>query len=346
MNLNLSQLSEREEIVLESVVQQFVITGDPVGSRTISKKSNMEISAATIRNVMADLEEKGFLDHPHTSAGRIPTSKGYRHYVDNLLRLAKLTKAEQSLIIENIIDKNTEINLILDKTAKILASLSNHLGVILSPGFYEAILEKIDLAQISSSRLLVVLNLKNNPARTVLLEISHKIDRKKLDQITMILNERIGGLPLREIRETFRQRVSDIRKDESGLIRLFIESADKLFDFQKYTDIKYTGTRNILTTPEFSNVEKFSAFVELLEDKNIIIHMMENLKSQNELQVIIGEENKEKIIQDCSIVTAPYKWGDVNGVLGVIGPMRMAYRKVIPLVDFTAKIITKMFQEK
>jgi len=138
--------------------------------------------------------------------------------------------------------------------------------------------------------------------------------------------------------------MQDISQDESGLIRLFLDSADRIFKFQDYSDVKITGTRNILTNPEFADIQKFSAFVELLENKNIIIHMLEQTSDPKDLKVTIGDENDDKHVRECSIVTAPYKWGDVKGVLGVIGPTRMAYRKVIPLVDFTAKIISQMFE--
>jgi heat-inducible transcriptional repressor len=321
-----------------------VLSGDPVGSRKLAKNEKYNYSAATIRNVMADLEEKGFLDHPHTSAGRIPTTKGYRHYVDKLISLTKLSKPEQELIIENLAKQDNEVNNILEKTSQILAKVSNQLGVILTPKLYKGVLEHIDIISISSSNVLIVLKIKNGIARTIVLEVEHEISINQLNKVISILNERIVGLTLEEIKNTFHKRVKDFVEEKSGLIRLFIDSADKIFNFKKFSDIKYTGTKNIINNPEFADVNKFSALVELLEEKDIIIHLMEDRDVPPQLKITIGNENREKYIQDCSLVTAPYKYGDVSGILGVIGPTRMSYKKIIPLVDYTAKIVSKMLE--
>jgi len=339
-------LTAREIEILESIVQHFVLSGDPIGSRTLAKKERHNYSAATIRNVMSDLEEKGYLDHPHTSAGRIPTTKGYRHYVDNLINLTQLSKSDQNLIIENLTGIENDINILLEKTSKVLATISNQLGVILTPKFYRGILERIEILSLSSEKLLVVLNIKKGIARTIVLELHHNLSANDLNKVVRMLNERIAGLSLDEIKDTFQNRVKDLIQEKTGLVRLFIDSADKIFNFKKFSEIKYTGTKNILSKPEFSSAEKFSAFVELLEEKDIIIHLMEERDYPRKLSITIGNENKEKYIQDCSLVTSPYKYGDVDGVLGVIGPMRMSYKRVIPLVDFTANLISTLFKEK
>lgn len=339
-------LSPREIEILESIVQHFLLSGDAVGSRTLAKKEKHNYSAATIRNVMADLEEKGFLDHLHTSAGRIPTTKGYRHYVDNLLYLSRLSKPEQDLIIKKLTGSANEIDLILEKTSQILAKVSNQLGVILTPKFYRGVLERLDILSLSSDKILLVLKIKKGIAETIVLEVQHELNSNDLREVISILNERIAGLTLEEIKTTFQKRVEDLVEEPTGLVRLFIDSADKIFNFKKFSEIKYTGTKNLVSNPEFASVEKFSAFVELLEEKDIIIHLMESRSEPPKLKVTIGNENKEEFIQDCSLITAPYKYGDVDGILGVIGPMRMAYRRIIPLVDYTAKIVSKLFQEK
>ncbi len=339
-------LTSREIEILESIVRHFVLSGDPVGSRKLAKNDGYNYSAATIRNVMADLEEKGYLDHPHTSAGRIPTTKGYRHYVDKLIDLTKLSKPEQKLIIENLSNKDDEVNNILEKTSHLLAQISNQLGVILTPKLYKGVLEQIDIISLSSNKVLIVLRIRNGIAKTIVLEVLHKITTNQLDKVVSLLNERIAGLTLEEIKNTFHKRVKDLIGEKSGLIRLFIDSADKIFNFKKFSDVKYTGTRNIINNPEFANVKKFSAFVELLEEKDIIIHLMEDRDNPPQLKITIGNENREKFVQDCSLVTAPYKYGEVSGILGVIGPTRMSYNKIIPLVDYTAKIVSKMFEKE
>ena len=339
-------LTDREQEILESVVQYFVLTGNPVGSRTLSKGRKWALSPASIRNVMADLEDKGFLDHPHPSAGRIPTTRGYRHYVDNLVEMIQLSEEEKDLIKENIGQFSGDIDLVLEKTLQVLAKVSNLLGVILTPKFDEGILEKIDIIRSSSEKLLMILSIKDGIAKTILLEVHHELADELLAKITQLLNERLAGLKISKIKSTFRDRLSDLVNEESGLIRLFIDSADKFFDFTRYSNVIYSGTTNILNYPEFSDINKFSTLIELFEEKNIIVHMMEKRNLSPELKVTIGDENEETLVQNCSIITAPYTVGDIDGILGVIGPTRIVYRRVIPIVDFTAKFITNILQSK
>ena len=316
-----TDLTYREEEILEAIVQNFVLTGNPVGSRTLSKRSGAELSAATIRNVMADLEERGYLDHPHTSAGRVPTTKGYRLYVDRLVSLTQLSAAEMKLIEDKISTFSGDVDFVLENTINVLARISSQLGVVLTPKFEDGILEKIDIVSVSSEK---ILSIRDGMAKTILLEVHRSISPKALNYVISVLNERLSGLRIREIRNTLYDRIKDVTQDEAGIIRLFVDSADKLFDSSRYSNLKYTGTSQIIHNPEFSDVEKFSALVEFFEEKNIIIHMMEKLTDP----------------------PGPYTMGNVDGLLGVIGPMRMSYRKIIPLVDYTAKIITKIFQEK
>jgi heat-inducible transcriptional repressor len=340
------RLTDREQEILESVVQYFVLTGNPVGSRTISKVRSKTLSPATIRNVMADLEDKGYLDHPHTSAGRVPTTRGYRHYVDYLLEISELTEQEKSMIKENIGMFNGDINLILEKTLHVLAKVSNLLGVLLTPKFDDGTLQKIDVIRSSSEKLLVVLSIKDGIAKTILLEVKHDLSDKYLDQVTQMLNERLAGLKLSEIKNSYHDRLADLVTEDSGLIRLFIDSADKLFDFTRYSNVIYSGTSNILNYPEFSDVQEFSTLIELIEDRNIVVHMMEKRSIPPELKITIGSENEEELVKNCSIITAPYSVGDVDGLLGVIGPTRIVYSRVIPIVNFTAKFITQILQSK
>ena len=338
-------LTAREKDILEGVIHYFILTGNPVGSRTLSRKIKQDLSAATIRNVMFDLEQKGFLDHPHTSAGRVPTTKGYRYYVNNIIDFTLLSQKKKDLIRENIGQFTGDIDHILEKTSSVLAKISKQLGVILTPKFEDSLLQKIDIVKVASDKLLVILSLKGAIVKTILLEVKHEISPASLSRITQILNERLTGSNIKELKNTFHNRIKDLVNDEGGLIRLFIDSADKLFNFTHYMDIKYTGTSNILNKPEFKDVSKFSALIELFEEKNIIIHMMEQLSHPPKLRVTIGKENEEKSIQECSIITAPYKLSNVDGILGVIGPVRMEYRNIIPLVDYTANLITKIFKK-
>jgi heat-inducible transcriptional repressor len=344
--MSIDVLTEREQEILESVVQHFVLTGNPVGSRTLSKKQNRTLSPASIRNVMADLEEKGYLDHPHPSAGRRPTTMGYRHYVDNLIKLAELSDEEKILFKEYIGEFGGDLDFILEKTLQVLAKVSNLLGVILTPKFDDSILEKIEIVRVSSEKLLVILSIKDGIAKTILLEVKHDLADDLLKKVVQVINDRLSGLKIMEIKNSFSDRLSDLINEESGMIRLFIDSADKLFDFTRYSNLIYSGASNIINYPEFSDVNKISTLIELFEEKNIIIHLMEKRSIPPELKITIGDENEEELVQNCSIITAPYKIGEIDGILGVIGPTRMVYRRVIPIVDFTAKFVTTIFQSK
>ena len=339
-------LTEREKEILESIVQHFVLTGNPVGSRTLAKKQKETLSPASIRNVMADLEEKGYLDHPHTSAGRRPTTMGYRHYVDNLVDLTELSDEEKVLFRQNIGDFSGDLDFILEKTLQVLAKVSNLLGVVLTPKFDDSVLEKIDILRISSEKLLVILSIKDGVAKTILLEVQHDLADNLLKKVNQLINERLAGLKIKEIKNTFSDRLKDLMNEESGLIRLFIDSAEKLFDFTRYSNLIYSGASNIINYPEFSDVNKISTLIELFEEKNIIIHLMEKRTVPPELKITIGDENEEELVQNCSIITAPYRVGNIDGILGVIGPTRMVYKRVIPIVDFTAKFVTTILQSK
>jgi len=344
--MSVDALTEREQEILESVVQHFVLTGNPVGSRTLAKKQKEPLSPASIRNVMADLEDKGYLDHPHTSAGRRPTTLGYRHYVNNLVDLTDLSDEEKVLFENNIGDFSGDLDFILEKTLQVLAKVSNLLGVILTPKFDDSILEKIDILRVSSEKLLVILSIKDGVAKTILLEVNHDLADNLLNKVIQVINERLAGLKILEIKKSFNDRLSDLVNEESGLIRLFIDSAEKLFDFTRYSNLIYSGAANIINYPEFSDINKISTLIELFEEKNIIIHLMEKRTIPPELKITIGDENEEELVQNCSIITAPYKVGEIDGILGVIGPTRMVYRRVIPIVDFTAKFITTILQSK
>lgn len=344
--MSIEVLTEREQEILESIVQHFVLTGNPVGSRTLAKKEKETLSSASIRNVMADLEDKGYLDHPHTSAGRRPTTMGYRHYVDNLVDLTELSDEEKVLFKKNIGDFSGDLDFMLEKTLQVLAKVSNLLGVVLTPKFDDSILEKIDILRVSSEKLLVILSIKDGVAKTILLEVQHDLADNLLKKVIHLINERLAGLRILEIKKTFSDRLKDLVNEESGLIRLFIDSAEKLFDFTRYSNLIYSGASNIINYPEFSDINKISTLIELFEEKNIIIHLMEKRTVPPELKVTIGDENEEELVQNCSIITAPYKVGNIDGILGVIGPTRMVYRRVIPIVDFTAKFITTILQSK
>lgn len=337
------KLSEREQSILHHVVYNYIQTAIPVGSRYISKHFESSLSPASIRNVMADLEEIGFLSHPHTSAGRVPTDLGYRFYIDYLMEMQQLSD-EEKLRISQQLDQANDADEMLRETSKLLGKISHQLGIVTSPHLGSGIFEKIELIPITSSKLLVVISIRTGIVRTIMMEIGVEIRRDHLDEVGRLLNERLSGLTLLEIRDSFADRVRDVTGEHTGLIRLFIESVDQLFTDSKERDkVLIGGTKNIIDHPEFVDPKNFRSVIELIENEDIIVHLLEK---HDELQkgfvVTIGSENKDETAKEYSFITGTYDVEGVTGRVGIIGPTRMNYSKVIPLVDYVAQTIAKM----
>lgn len=339
-------LNEREKTILHNIVHSYIQTAIPVGSRFIAKRRDIGLSPATIRNVMSDLEFLGYIDHPHTSAGRVPTDKGYRFYVNELMEIDQLSEKDQSSI-QTVLQGNVETDEILKVASKILGTISHQLSVVTAPQMTSGIFEKLELLQVSSNRLLVIISIRSGLVKTIMMEIHSEIARATLDHVARLLNERLSGLTLKEIRDTFAERIREYQNEESGLIRLFIESVDKLFDENRKDKIHIGGTTNIISQPEFDNAKNFKSIIELMDNEDIIIHVLENGDAKDgSANVTIGQETKIEHLKDFSIVTKTYNVGDVSGTIGVLGPKRMEYSKMIPLVDFVASTISNLFERR
>lgn len=336
-------LSDREQSVLRHVVHNYIFTAIPVGSRYISRHYESLLSPATIRNVMSDLEESGYLSHPHTSAGRIPTDLGYRYYVDFLMELEKISD-EEKRVIRNHLDRAIDAEELLKDTSKLLGKISNQLSIVTSPHLGTGIFQKLELMQVSSSRLMVLISVQSGIVRTIMLEVGMELQRDVLEQVSRILNERLAGLTLKEIRETFVDRLAEYKDERTGLIRLFVDSVDQLFDDSKERDkVHIAGTGNLVEHPEFGDPKNFRGIIELIENEEIIVHLLEKHEVPNKDFVItIGAENEVGKAQDCSLVTATYNVNGVTGMVGIMGPTRMNYSKLIPLVDHVAKTIAEL----
>jgi heat-inducible transcriptional repressor len=340
-------LSNREKEILRYIVENFIKYALPVGSREISKQTDLNLSSATIRNVMSDLEDLDFLETPHTSAGRMPTDKGYRFYVDSLMNKESLNKSEINFIKSQIEDSKTSVldneDLFIE-TSRILGKISHQLAVVTQPFLSTGIFEKLELVNISSKKILVVLNIKSGYVRTVIMEVETEISRDKLDRLTSFLNERLQGLTLQEIRETFEERVTDYKYKEPELIQMFINSIDKLYyDEEKGRKIFVGGTGDIITQPEFDDPKNFKNIINLTEDKNLVVHIFQKPgKGKNEVTISIGAENRERKLKDYSVVCTSYSFGEIKGNIGIIGPKRMNYKKMISLIEYTSKLISEV----
>lgn len=338
------QLKDREKAILRFVIHQFILTASPVGSRNISKKYNIGLSPASIRNIMADLEELGYLDHPHTSAGRVPTDKGYRVYVDMLMDPPRLDSQAKELIDRNLSQASNETEELLKITTNILSDLTNQLAMVTYPKFENAVLEKIQIVQLSSTRILVVVTVKSGLIRTITLEIDAEVKEEHIALVQQYLNERLSGLKFYEIRNTIGDRIKDIDKEAyKPIIRVFLDSVDRIFTDISSDKVVVSGAKNILKQPEFADHEQFQSIIELIENKDIIIHILDKKPQTNsdEVLVTIGEENKDEKFSDYSMITKEYKIGDLQGTLGIMGPKRMDYSKIIAAVVYVAQQLTE-----
>ncbi|MGE5410935.1 MAG: heat-inducible transcriptional repressor HrcA [Clostridiales bacterium] len=337
------ELSDREKSILRNIIHQFVLTANPVGSRNIAKKFAIGLSPATIRNIMADLEDAGYLDHPHTSAGRIPTDKGYRFFVDALMEPPQLSFEEKEVIARELKQYTDETDELIRVTSNLISGITNQLACVTFPNLDAGVLEKLQIVQLTSSRILVVVSIKSGLIKTITLELSAEVNGDHILTMQNLINERLSGLKLTEIQRTFGERFKDVSEAYRPIIRIFLNSADKIFaDTNKAEKAIITGAKNILRQPEFENHELLQSAIELIEDKDVIIQILDNRKSSNDDVIIrIGSENKSEKLSEYSLITKDYTLGDITGTIGVVGPRRMQYSKVIAIISYASEVLSE-----
>ena len=341
-------LSDRERRVLEAVIQSYVETAEPAGSRTISRRFGIGVSAATIRNTMSDLEEKGFLFHPHTSAGRVPTDAAYRSYVDSLLHVATaLDAGSRELLREELSAGGTAIEAILRRAAQVLGVLTQELGVAIGPQLAVARLERLELVRLSAERLLMVLRLTGGAAQSIFVEVPGEIAEAALAEVSRILNERLAGLQLREIRATLAARLRDTAapREAKELLNIFIQEGEQLFEMAKPLDetpVLLGQTSVLVEQPEFANSASLRRLLALTERPDALGNLVRRQHTRPGLSITIGKEHGDPDLSDFTLVTAEFQLGGLAGVIGVIGPTRMPYEKVITLVTHTSRLLAEL----
>jgi heat-inducible transcriptional repressor len=338
-----TNLTERQKEVLRCVVSEYIRTAVPVGSRTISKHHMSELSAATIRNTLADLEEMGYLSQPHTSAGRIPTDLGYRFFIDMLMGKTLLTQSEKGTIKRQL-DGAPDIDKLFHQAAKLLGEISHQLSVVAAPHLHSGVLERLELISVSSSKIFVVLTIKYGIVKTITMEVTTEISQEDLISVARILNERLHGLTLATIRDTFADRMKDVRQESSGIINLFIRSVNRIFDDTAERErLHIGGTHSLVEQPEYEDPENVKNILDVINNEEILIKLLDSSEQkirEDGVAVSIGEEHAEEQLKNCSIVVAVYGVDNIQGTIGVIGPTRMNYAKVIPLVHFLAQEVS------
>ena len=337
------ELNDREKSILRSIVQSYILTATPVGSRFLSKTSEeFTLSPATIRNVMADLEEMQFISHPHISAGRVPTDKGYRCYVDTLMDVQALPEQERHVVKEQLTALSQEQA--LKDASKILGALSHCLAIVELPQMLDIIIKRVHLLPLSSDRLLIAMELESHIVRTVTLETDLSVDSSALDQTAEFINSRISGKSIRFVREHLVEMMMEGVKGHHNLLRLFIDSVDTLLNPHALNDEKVhiAGAQHLLEYPEFDSPNQLRGVIELVENEDVIIHLLDQReeKIDNSVQIVIGNEMKEQRLIEYSMVMGSYSMKGAYGSIGLIGPKRMNYAKMVSLVKYMGQVLS------
>lgn len=333
-------LNERSLHLFRSLVEHFIEDGQPVGSRTLARDTDLQLSPATIRNVMADLEDSGLLASPHTSAGRVPTVKGYRLFVDSLLRTSELSDQDISQIKDELgIQHDTQA--LLEKASSALSEITNLASVVMLPRLEQNSLQQVEFMALSANRILVILVASDNSIQNRVISTSRVFSPSELQQASNYLTEKFAGKTLETVRGEILKELENVKDDVDQLMQMAVEVAQQAFvRGEEHEDLLLRGETNLMGVNELSDVEKLKKLFESFNQKRDILHLLEQSIHAQGVQIFIGEESGYEVLDECSVVTSPYESnGEILGVLGVIGPTRMNYQRVIPIVDITAKML-------
>jgi len=343
-------LDERKQKILSAVVEDYIATAEPIGSRTIARKYNIGISSATIRNEMADLEEMGYLSQPHTSAGRIPSNKGYRFYVDHLLPEEKLNHYEQTLIQQAFKKRVLELEDLIHEAGKVISELTSYTSIILGPQLETSRLKHLQLIKLEKGKALIVIVTNLGTISHNIVEIPRNFTSSDLTRISNLLNNKIKDMALSDITPEVIESVKEELIEYDGILNVLINILlDNLGEARENVKFTSTGSFKMLGFPEFKDVERVKNFLSLIEEPDIIYNTFKKICKPNTITVTIGTENPCAELQDYSIVTTSISYEGKNfGMWGILGPTRMEYSKVIAtlrkVTDYLNKIIFSQLQ--
>jgi len=329
-------LNERKKRILQAVVAGYIQTADPVGSRTIARTCRIGLSSATIRNEMADLEEMGYLSQPHTSAGRIPSQKGYRYYVDNLMTPGDLPEEEASAINRSLnINKMREIEQIIINAARVLSYATSYTSLIMGPQYKKSTFRQMRILPLDEKKGLVVLVTDSGFIKNKVIDLHQSLSPVELQQVVTYLNQKLSGLTIDQVTTSLINELKrDLFRRMEILEQAFILLEESLKEEQQVR-VFLGGTTNILNQPEFKNVDKIKRMLALFEQESLLFNILEKNLSEEGVIVQIGSENPVEEIQECTLITAAYKINNKTlGMVGVLGPTRMNYARIIGIVRF------------
>jgi heat-inducible transcriptional repressor len=336
-------LNARSEHLLKTLIDRYIADGTPVGSRTLAKHAEINVSPATIRNIMADLEEMGLIQSPHTSAGRIPTQAGYRMFVDSLVKFRPLeSAAEEQLRVQ--LRRDTDPGELFARASGMISQITHLAGVVMVPRLDEENrFRQIEFLSLSEKRILVILVTGSGQVLNRVIEAEHVYSPSELVQSANYFNETYGGSTLQEVKNALLREIqSDSETMQKG-IRLAAKVAEQMFSDEREKGVVVSGEANLMDVPEMEDVRKLRKVFDIFSTKQDLLDLLDRSMKAGGVNIFIGKESGYEGLDDCSVVTAPYSVDDqIVGTIGVVGPTRMAYDRVIPVVDITARLISKV----
>jgi len=338
------EIGEREQQIFRLLVQQYIDDGNPVGSRTLSKMPGVNVSAASVRNVMGDLEELGLLASPHTSAGRVPTCDGFRFFVDTMMQVQPLHR-KQVVDLQTVLNPDQNESAILKQATDHLSSFTNMAGVVTLPKRDASIFRHIEFLPLTEKRVLVILVVNEKNVQNRILTLDRDYKKEELQEIANYLNSKYAGQDLEALRDEIRTELQSTRESMNKQMEQMISMAGRVFDSDDpeatEDDVIVSGQTNLMNFSELSDMQSLRELFEAFNHKRDIYHVLERCISADGVQIFIGQESGYDALGMCSLVTSAYKVdGELVGILGVVGPTRMAYDRIVPIVDVTSKLLS------
>ena len=340
------ELDERKTKILQAIIKNYLETGEPVGSRTISKYTDLNLSSATIRNEMADLEELGFIIQPHTSAGRIPSDKGYRFYVDAMM-LEHEKEVEQ--LKDVLLEKEEKLDHMLKQAAKLMAVNTNYATMVTAPRSSRNVLKFLQLSRMDASHILAVIVIEGNVIKNTVIEVAESLNDETMLKLNILLNTHLNGLSVEEINLGLITALKQQAGMYGPIIEEVIDAVAETIKEDEDLEIYTSGANNIFKYPELSDNQKASDLINAFEEKQLLTQLIDDTSAEekNEIKVYIGEESPIQTMKDCSIVTANYEFGDgMRGMIGIIGPKRMDYDKVVGTIKTIKSQLDTMYKKE
>ena len=337
-------LDARAQHLFRVLVQNYIKDGQPLGSRTLTQLADLDISPATVRNIMSDLEAMGYLQSPHTSAGRIPTAQGYRLFVDTLIEVKPLHSNLVSGLKNRLQDQDLNKENLVQTASSMLSSLTSMAGLVTMPQVGQAAFRQIEFLKLSEQRVLAILVVDQKEVQNRIIQLDRDYSESELREMANCLNDILAGCNLHQVRKVLLQQLDGLRQDMDSLMRNAISFGEQIFPIEQEVTSNYIveGQTNLMEFEELSNIGKLRGIFDAFSQKKDILHLLDRCICTNGIQIFIGSEAGYQALDDCSVISAPYTVNeDVKGVLAVVGPTRMAYDRVIPIVDVTARLLSE-----